>query len=176
MNLYNRLECTVMSYPPKSYKIRPLYLVQFHSIYEVLNKNKPYLVDYYLDREIGRDGRIHLSRFSFNELFIDMINQLENALQKNDYDDLLLKIGMNERTSKLSKIYNNMPSTPTKLTPCQFRISNDTILQVKELKRETLGEVVEQSISHYLTLLTEIEWQLVNEVFKRFLTSGKLFN
>lgn len=164
-----------MSYSPKSYKIRPLFLVQFHSIYEVLNKNKSYLVDYYLDREIGEDKRIHLSRFGFNELFIDMINQFEKALQKYEFDDLTLKIGMNERTSNLSKMYNNTPSTPSNLTACQFRISNDIILQVRSLKRETLGEVVEQSISHYLTLLNDIEFELVNEVFKRFLISRKLF-
>jgi len=164
-----------MSYPPKSYKVRPLFLVQFHSIYEVLKQNKSFLVEYYLDKELGENERIRLSRFSFNELFIDMVNQFEKALQENEYDDLILKIGMNERTSKLRKMYGNTPSAPHKLTSCQFRIPPTTILQVRGLKKETLGEIVEQSISHYLTLLTETECRLVDEVFERLLISGKLF-
>lgn len=175
MLLENRLEFRIMSYPPKSYKVHPLFQVLYYSIFEVLNQSKPHLLDYYLDKAVGKDERIRLSRFGFNELFIDMVNQFEKALQENDYDELILKIDMNERTSKLRKAYVNTPFTPEILTANHFRIPPATIRQVQVLKRETLREVVEQSTLFYMTLLTETEFELVYEVFERYLDSRKLF-
>ncbi|MDI3236414.1 hypothetical protein QK289_15470 [Exiguobacterium antarcticum] len=164
-----------MSYPPKSYKVNPLFQVLYYSIYEVLNQNKPHILEYSLDKVVGKDERIRLSRFGFNELFIDMVNQFEKALQEDEYDEVILRIDMNERTSKLRKAYVNTPFTPEILTANHFRIPPTTIRQVQKLKRETLREVVEQSTLHYVTLLTEMEYKLVCEVFDRYLVSGRLF-
>ncbi|MDI3236482.1 hypothetical protein QK289_15830 [Exiguobacterium antarcticum] len=164
-----------MVYPPKTYKVHPLFQVVYYSIFEVLNQNKPHLLDYYLNKVVGEKERINLSRFGFNDLFMDMVDQFEKALQENEYDDLILKIDMNERTSKLRKAYFNKPLTPDILTALHFRIPPATIRQVQGLKRETLKEVVEQSTLQYLTLLTEAEFKLVDEVFERYLESGKLF-
>jgi len=164
-----------MSYPSKSYKVHPMFRVLYSSIYEVLNRNKSPLLDYYLDKAVGEVERHRLSQFDYNDLIIEMINQMDDALSKTNYDDLSLTIFMDRRTEMLRKAYRDTQNTPENLTPTNFRVPPATIHQVSKMKHETLGNVIELATLNYAIHLPEIDFELMFIVYQRNLESGKFF-
>lgn len=164
-----------MSYPSKSYKVHPMFRVLYSSIFEVLNRNKSPFLDYYLDKAVGEKERQRLSQFEYNDLIVEMINQMQDALSKTNYDDFSLTIILDRRTEMLRKAYKKTLNTPENLTPTNFRIPPATIRQVTEMKHETLGNVIELATLYYAIRLPELDFELMFDVYVRYLESGKLF-
>lgn len=164
-----------MSYPSKSYKVHPMFRVLYSSIFDVLNRNKTTFLDYYLDKAIGKEERQRLSQFDYNDLIVEMLNQMEDALFTTNYDDFSLNIYLDRRTEMLRKAYKNTLNTPENLISTNFRISPTTIRQVTEMKHETLGNVIELAILYYAIRLPELDFELMFNVYIRNVESGKFF-
>lgn len=166
VNVPNRLELPYMSYPTKTYKVKPFYKVAFDSIFDVLSNQKSPFLEWIMDKHFGTETTNALSQHNFNGLFIEMIQSLEVALEETDFENLSNQL---KSHSKFIELYSKYPDTSylrNGQTIFTVRISNQEISRVQGLKHGySLKDVVQLAILNYLVNLDDSTYELVKETF-----------
>lgn len=156
-----------MSYPSKTFKVRPLYKVLYQSCIDVLNKQKTPLMRALLREQIGISNYEKTFRFDFNELISYMVDNLKNELLKKNYEELDIEIRTNPRFKKIRDLFDQK-AVSNNLVMISFRIPDSLIKQIYSLKLNNLGNVIEMSIGLFLIQCEEVIFNLICLSFSHY--------
>ncbi|MEK5081033.1 hypothetical protein MKX73_19090 [Solibacillus sp. FSL W7-1436] len=152
-----------MSYSSKSIKINFFCRKLYEHTIEILEKDKSVLSNLYIAEKFGTENEIKLARYNYNELFVEMIDGIENLTS---YAVLELKqeISTKERILELKKIMN-LDNNKNMRANLSFRVPAKNIEKVKKIKEhsgvKTISEVAEIAIMNYVNQLDEIAYKLL---------------
>lgn len=134
---------------------------------DVLNVNKSPLTKALLSKSYGHESIEKLNQFDFNELIVQMISDLKKAINESSYEDVAFQVRSDPRMLLFWKFFKNL-QTSTNLKGLAFRISPSDIHEIKIMKRNTYGEVIELAIGLYI-INCELEvFELIYQSFIYF--------
>jgi len=156
-----------MSYPSKTFKIRPMYRMLYQSSIDVVSQDKSPLTVALLEKEIGKEKLKELHQYEFNELIEKMIYELKKEVLEASFEDVAFYVRHHDRLLIIREIFinKNIPSDPVILS---FRIPDFIVEEVYKLKKRTLGEVVEIAISLFICRCDDITFDLIRLAFEHY--------
>ncbi|MFS0783380.1 hypothetical protein [Bacillus sp. 1P06AnD] len=147
-----------MNYPSKTFKIQAKYKKLFQVCLDVVSRDKSELTSALLKEKIGLVNFNLLPTYDFNELISTMIYNLKILVDKSSYNEVKSFIQHHE---KVSEILPYLSSISNHLTGLHVRVSNDISKIVYQLKKETLGEVIELAILWFVIQSSKETYNLI---------------
>jgi len=154
-----------MTHSTKTYKIQSFYRILYSCTYDVLKSNKSPLLKAFLNKELGHREASELDLYLFNELMELMIEKLKEEIEASSYIDVSVKVRFHERYQELRKIGKDNNLLQEHVI-ANFRISDKTVKDIRQLKNFTLGEVVELAIMLFVLSTDERTYQLIHFSFE----------
>lgn len=154
-------------YPNKAYKIHPLYIRMFNACLSLFERDmftESLIKHYFKFEQISE-----LPRCTKPELLEMMIRELQKSSKNKP--NIYTQVFQNERVQELRKIYlQYINETDNKIWREVFnaRISIESkgIIENLAENTETIGEVIELSISHFISDCTDVYYELIKFSFE----------
>jgi superfamily I DNA/RNA helicase len=154
-------------YPTKVYKTHPIFRMLYLCCIDVLSANKSPLTKALLSKQYSKESVAKLKQYEFNQLIIEMVSELKEAISIASYDDVAIRVRSNPRMLTIRTHFKSL-NTSSNLARLAFRIPPKVIDEIQAMKKSTYGEVVELAIGLYVITCDQQTFDLTYLAFTHF--------